>query len=816
MRLRYFLPIVLLTFSCSRGQALFPNGWQGEARNKTYHVLHYNIEVSFDEPKKTVFGKVTTTLVPLLPEIRSIAFDAEEMTFKKVMLGKKEEPFDVEPKSIVINLDKAYSFNDTLTFTIEYQCTPHRGLYFIQPDSSNPHRPWQIWTQGENEDNHCWFPCYDFPNDKATSELTATVPDSFTVLSNGSLVSVKEDKKDKTKTFHWAEHKPQSSYLIMMAAGVYSILKDSAGTVPLEYYVYPNEVEDAKICFQETPAIMNFYNRKIGFPFAWEKYAQIIIADFMYGGMENTTATTLNDDRTVYGARARVDNNPVSLIAHEMAHQWWGDVVTCKDWQEIWLNESFASYFDPMYIEYSRGEDEFDYVMYHDQLDGIRSDEINGRKPIVSPASFTQNIYPRGAEVLHMLRFVLGDQLFWRALRHYITKNQFTPVETYDLKEAIEEETGQNLYWFFDEWVFKAGYPVFDVSYQWSDSAKEIFLHVTQTQKQDSLTGIFQTPVDIGITTSDGESTQKVLIMSGDTTFAIHSPEKPLLVIFDKGNWILKELHFHKSDEEWKYQAVSAKNPIDRIYALKELETRDHNEQYIPQFADRALRDPFWGVRLEAVNSFGFIPKPDSASSSTIKTTILTACRDKNPKVRAAAIHQLDAFRGDDVLQELLFAMHTDSSYDVVASAIRSYAKADTESAWKVLIGFLNYPSYFGTVESAALESLSELDTVKVVPLALEKAGNDQNWRLRYVSFGILRRYGANNPKVLDFFGNVVNDSNNEVRMRTFAASVLGSIGNHESISLLEKVVDTSRQDELIKAAKSSIEKIEKRLHEKS
>ena len=478
------MTILFLSFvSYSFSQSVFPVSTEnGEAKSRTYHVVHYKIEVSFDELKKMVMGKVTTTIVPFTSDFTTLEFDAENMNFTKVSLGKTVLLFDSLEKTIRIRLNKTYSYRDTLTVSIDYWCVPQKGLYFIQPDSAYPDKPREIWTQGEDMDNHFWFPCWDFPNDKATSEVIATVRNSYTVLSNGKLVNVKEDKKTGTKTFYWKEDKPIASYLIMMAAGDYAIINDEADGIPIQYYVYKNQVDDAKACLAHTPLMMKFFDEKIGFKYAWEKYAQITIADFMYGGMENASATTMLDRILVFNARSRIDQSAVSLIAHEFAHQWWGDVVTCKDWRHIWLNESFASYFDPLYIEHALGEDEFLNDMYGSQQAGVHTDKVLGRKPIVSVGSYTSNVYPRGASVLHMLRFVLGDELFWRAIHHYIVKNQFTSVETNDLKIAVEEATGQNLYWFFDEWVYKAGHPVFDVAYLYNDSSKALFLTVKQTQ----------------------------------------------------------------------------------------------------------------------------------------------------------------------------------------------------------------------------------------------------------------------------------------------------------------------------------------------
>ncbi len=788
-------------------QTLFPtrNG-NGEARNRSYDVLHYKIEVSFDEPNKKVMGKVSTTLVPLLSDVKEIAFDAEQISFSKVMLGKKELKYDSLAKSILIHLDKSYSYRDTISLSIEYSATPKKGMYFVQPDSGYPNKPQQIWTQGEDMDNHFWLPCYDFPNDKATSEVIVTVKNNQVAVSNGKLFGVKEDKKNGTKTFSWKMSKPHSSYLIMLAVGKYAVLSEKGDGIPLEYYVYPNEVNDAKECFKETPNIMKFFNQRIGYRYPWEKYAQVCIAEFMFGGMENTTATTLADNITVYDARTRVDNSPTSLIAHEMAHQWWGDVLTCKDWRHLWLNESFASYFDPLYSEFSKGRDEFDYQMYNAQLAGINSDRAFGRKPIVSVGSYSSNIYPRGASVLHMLRFILGDSLFWRSINHYITKNQFTPVETNDFKNAIEETTGQNLYWFFEEWVYKAGYPKFDVAYTWNDSAKTISLSVKQTQTMDSLTGAFHMPIDIEVTTSHGAETHRVNIASKDTTFTLPSSEQPQLVIFDKGNWLIKELNFEKSHNEWMYQAEFAKNPIDRLRAVQHF-VKANDRSCAPLLARTARNDSFWAVKIEAINAFEKIDTLDDKSKALAKEALVAETKNAKSKVRNAAVVQLKNFKGSDVTAALRSAL-SDSSYSVVASAITSLAKVDSANVLSIITTFSDTKSYRNQIGNAVLNVIATMDSAQAITIAMKKARYGEDVFGRNTALGVLQKVGKNRKDIVALYVSLLSDKN--VGVRNNVITRLGEVGDESVIPALEKIANDAAHPSS-NTAKASIEKLKKK-----
>lgn len=808
----HLILLFVVCISLSFSQQLFTLQENGEAPSRTYDVLHYKIEVTLNEVLKSVSGKTTITLVPILPEIQSLKLNAGPMEIKSISLNSKQNlAYDFDSTFLTLHLDHSYASKDTLTIAIEYFCTPKKSLTFTGPDSAYPNRRWQIWSQGEDTLNHFWFPCYDFPNDKATSEVIATVNSKFTVLSNGKLLGTKENKKNGTKTFHWKQSKPHASYLIMIAVGEYAILRDNAGKLPCEYYVYPDDTLNARIASRAIPSMIKFFNEKIGFPYPWEKYAHIILQDH-FGGMENTSAITLADNWAVPDARMRMDNNHESLLAHELAHQWWGDVVTCKDFRHIWLNESFATYFDPLYFEHTQGRDEFDYRLFTNQNAALDVDKTQGRKPVVSENSYGTNVYSRGSTILHMLRFLLGDHLFWKTINHYITKYQFQPVETNDFKLAIEEATGQNLYWFFDQWLYKAGYPVFDVSYSWNDSAKLLALTVKQTQTIDSLTGIFRMPVDVEITTSSSTLTYRINILQQDSTYTLPCSEQPKLVVFDKGNWLLKELNFSKSSDEWVYQATNASNPIDRIRALRSLAKLENAETFVSTFSDRIQNDSFWAVRLEAVRGAGKIEFKNDSLKNTLKHALISASKDKKSTVRDAAVDALRKFSGDDVIAVLHQALD-DSSYLVMDSAIRSLVEVDSANALPLVKKYLEYPSFTNRIHNSSLRALATLDSAQAITIALDDARYGKPTTTRWTALGILRRYGKTRDDVQKFFESLLNDKNEGIR--SFVVSTLGDIGSEATIPLLE-VIANDKDNAAAEDAKESIKQIKEKLGEKN
>ena len=805
--IRYCLIAFCLTTTAT-AQAVFPVRDEGEAPSKAYDVQHYRIEVSFDEANREVSGRVAITFVPYGPDLTLLTLDAEEMQIRRVLFGGKDLPFTLTAKQLLVPLGKSYSFTDTLTVTVEYTCRPNRGLYFVQPDSGYPATPWQIWTQGEDMDSHFWFPCYDFPNDKATTEVLATVRRPYVALSNGLLESVTDDENAGTRTFHWRQNTPHVSYLVMLAAGDYVVLRDSVGRRPLEYYVYPGTIADAKVCFAQTPDMIRFFNTRIGFAYPWDKYAQVLIRDFVVGGMENTSATALLDNITIFDSRARLDQSPVSLIAHELAHQWWGDVVTCKDWRHLWLNEGFATYFDPLYHEHLLGREEFDYQMFERQQRGIETDRRLGRKPIVSVGSFGDNVYSRGAAVLHMLRFCLGDLQFWRTLNHYITKHRFQSVETTDFKVAIEEATGQNLFWFFDQWVYGAGYPIFNVSYRWIDSSRTIALSVAQTQTVDSLTGIFRTPVEVEITAGGESVTHRVNILSKDTVLYLPAPGRPSLVIFDKGNWLLKEVHFTKSNEEWLFQAEYARHPLDRIDAIRALLARQDSLSFTAVLERLAESDNFWAVRQEAVRALGSLRLSDEAAREGMEHTLIRALTDPRASIRTTAIAQLGKRSGPGVVAALKGTLQ-DSSYRVVAASLRALSRVDSAHAGSILREYLDTPSHDDVIAVAALSGLASTDSALARTVALETIRYGRPPQRRLAALGIIRRGARSDPDLRAVLLSLSADGNRAVRSAVLRA--LGEVGDERALSTLDAIAATSG-DRAAAIARESATRIRSRL----
>ncbi len=786
-------------------------------RERTYDVLHIRLEITLDEKQKTVDGKVTTKFVPLRPKFELFELDAADMKIKKVYFldGRALNfKFDSLAQKLKIYLDRAYSFKDTLSIVVEYFVSnPRKGLYFIQPDSAYPDKPYQIWSQGQPEDNHYWFPCYDFPNDKATSEVIATVNKNFVVISNGKLLSVKEDKKRGLKTYHWHMDKPHSSYLISIVAGEYVMLQDYYLDIPLEYYVYKSNAKYAMLSFEKTPDIMKFFSEKIGYKYPYNRYAQTIVEDFIYGGMENITATTLTSS-TIHDERAHLDVSSDGLVAHELAHQWWGDLLTCRSWEHAWLNEGFATYFTALYFEYAQGKDEFQFSVYNMQRTAKFAD-MTEKKPTVwsryfDPTDlFGPHIYQRGGSILNMIRFILGDELFWKAINYYANKYAYQNVETNDLKIAIEESTGYNLKWFFDQWLYKAGYPIFDVNYTYDESKKVVKLKVEQIQPPDSLTPeVFRTPVDVEIATKNGNKTYRIFIDKRKQEFEFEVDSKPLMVLFDKGNWILKDLYFEKSKEELIYQAQNASEMIDRLWAVQEL-GKIMDDEVAEVMKGIAGSNEFYAIRQEAINNLGKIKNENIA-----KFLIQLYKIENNSRVRRSIVEVLKDFKFDFVTSFLRDVIKNEKSYYVIASAVNSLASIDSVNRMNIIKDALKMDSHQEVIRTTALRRLSDFKGTKLEKEAIEilkkysLRGNHSSIRITAIS--TLSLFADKDPSIKDFIFSMVNTPEFFVRMVVYNA--LGNIGDEKVLNYLKSAEKKEVDGRMLQAIWDAISRLESKV----
>jgi aminopeptidase N len=667
--------VSLLFTSFAQKQDIYARPRQFE-RSRDYDAQHYRIKLTFDLDKKKFWGSNTITLKPLRDDFEECVLDAEELSVTSVA-GQTGTPlqFKQTEKQLIVRLSRSYDYGDEIKFCVEYQSTdPQYGLFF---DDATADHPQMVTTVSWPEYAHHWIPCYDYPNDKVTQETIVTVDDGLKVLSNGKLFRVDEDEEKRIKTYHWLQDLPHSTYLFLLAIGPFSIIQDALGSLPVNYWVYEKDVEDAEWIFKKTPRMIDFFNKIFGYDYPWAKYDQVI-SPRMGGGAENTTATLLGEE-VIHNKRAEQDFSWDRIIAHEIAHQWWGDLITLRSWEHTWLNESFATYSDYLYTSYDKGQEEGAYDLLGKKNQYLREAHTRYMRPIVfdrydrPQQNFDSHTYPKGAAVLHILRFILGDEPFFQTLKHFLHKHNFRVVDTHDFMVSVKEATGQNMDWFFEQYIFKPGHPVFDVSYKWDEPSRKVKLKVRQVQDTSKGVPVYKTPVMIGIHTQNGRFSEKIWIEEQEQDFVFAVKEKPLMVRFDEGNYLLKEWTFKKNLDELLYQ-LSCDDVIGRGWAASELIEHQRDSRALAGLIKSARNDGFWAVRQNAVIALGKIKREEDIHFFKDK------CEDENSKVRSAAIQNLGDYGNAELVPFFRERFEKDDSYLVQAEALKSIGKSGDRS----------------------------------------------------------------------------------------------------------------------------------------
>jgi aminopeptidase N len=540
----------------------------------------------------------------------------------------------------------------------------------------------------------------------------------FTVISNGRLVGVEEHPESHTKTYHWKQDIPHSTYLISVVAGKFEKYTEQLGELPVEYYVPLGTGRDKALrSFQETPEAIRFFAGKIGIPYPYPKYSQVAVHDFVFGGMENISATTLTD-RTLHDEDSEPESNSVDLVTHELAHQWFGDLLTCADWADIWLNEGFATFWADAYREHRYGESEYRYSLHQEQTRYLDEDRQRYRRPLVSsfytdPLDlFDRSAYEKGGVVLDMLRFVLGDDRFFAAIGHYAQTHQRQNVVTDDLRKSVEESSGENLDWFFDEWTKKAGYPELEITQQWDDTSRNLHLVVEQKQTVDETTPLFRMPADVDFTTASGHSRQRIEFSHARDEFDFPLDSKPLMVRFDPDHRILGSLKFAKPLPELLYQLKNDPAVPGRIWAIRQLaqfeNNPSNNAELVGALRQLLLGDPFWGVRDSAAAELSRI-KTEAA-----KDSLAEGLHDKDARVRQASVRALASFTKDAKASDLAeTAYNTDRNVFVEAEAAFVVGRIQAKGAKRFLEKAVERNSDQDLIRRYALRGLGELGDKK-------------------------------------------------------------------------------------------------------
>jgi aminopeptidase N len=671
------------------------SSWQKIYRSsypKTNDLVHTKLEVSFDYDKSWMYGKAWITLKPHFYTTDSLKLDAKGMDIKELAIikgtSKTALKYTYDSLQLFVKLDKAYKAGENYTIYLAYTAKPNelqvqgstaitdaKGLYFINPKGEEKDKPTQIWTQGETEANSVWMPTIDKPNQKSTEEIFMTVPGKYVTLSNGSLISQKKNS-DGTRTDYWKMDLPHAPYLFFMAVGDFSIVRDKYKEKEISYYVEKKYETVARKIFGNTPDMMKFYIDKLGMDYPWPKYAQIVGRDYVSGAMENTTAT-LHQESAYQNERQLVDGNTWEpTIAHELFHQWFGDLVTAESWSNLTVNESFANYSEYLWMEHKMGKDAADDHNFQD-LQGYILQPGNDKKDLVrfkyadKEAMFDYVSYNKGGLILHMLRNIVGDDAFYKSLNNYLTTNKFKSAEAHQLRLAFEEVTGQDMNWFWNQWYFNSGHPKLNIDYVYDDAAGKARVIVAQQQKEK----VFRLPIAIDIYNGPVKQRHKVWIENPIDTFTFSYTKHPDLINVDADKVLVSEKTDNKTADNFIHQLKYAPNYLDRREAIEFLGRKNLKEVSI------GLQDKFPGLRQVTIEILkNSVLAKDAGIIASIEKIANT---DKDRKTKAAAISFLSK-TVDSKYEPLYSKWVEDSSYSVAGAALEGLEKIAGDKAYEL------------------------------------------------------------------------------------------------------------------------------------
>lgn len=793
-------------------------------------VDHIFLDLTLDIPHKSFQGTCNITLTPVRQGILQLTLDAIDLEIESVLIDNVSQPFDYDGEKLIIDLLKPTTDKE-FTVAIAYSKTePQRGLYFILPDEHYPNKPTQVWTQGEDEDSRYWFPCFDYPGQLATSEIKIKVAKPYIAVSNGELIA--KEETDQFNIYHWLQKQIHPTYLMTLAVGDFAIIEDKWQDIPVTYYVEKNRQSDAKRSMGKTPKMIEFFSKKFGYPYPYPKYAQVCVDDFIFGGMENTS-TTLLTDRCLLDERATLDNkNTESLVAHELAHQWFGDLVVIKHWSHAWIKEGMASYSEVLWTENEYGKDDAAYYLLGEARAYIQEDSSRYRRPIVTNVYrqaielYDRHLYEKGACVYAMIHNILGDELFDKAIHTFVQDNAHKTVETIDLLRAIEKATGYNLGSLFDQYVFRGGHPNFKINYSWDNDNNLACVKVTQTQAKEEK-GKIKNLFDLKIPLAFGniKNPEKVELINfslnlteKEQTFYFPVAKKPDFISFDVGNKYLKTVKLEYPISELKAQLKHDPDPISRIYAAQAL-SKKGNLEIIKVLKEALINDSFWGVKIEVAKLLSKI-KLNQATDA-----LIVGLKDKNPKVRRAVIEglsQIKTIQSYETVKNIV--ANGDPSYYVEAAAIRGLGKIvvgnledKTKEVIEIFQQILTTKSGWNEItRSAAIGGLSVLKTSpEAADLIIEytKLGVPQPLRLAAIRALGSVASGQKTEKLAVIFDNFELILRDTFFLTQIALiSGLSQIEKSQAIALLTTLAETSPDARVKQRADEAINKLREKL----
>ncbi|MEO7297966.1 MAG: M1 family aminopeptidase [Verrucomicrobiota bacterium] len=776
------------------------------APSREIDVLDLKLDVTPDFQKRTISGTATLTFRPIAKAIDEVRLDAVDLIVSNISSTEKIESYQVTEEKIIISFSKPIEAGKETRVTVAYSAEPALGLYFRTPEMGYKEGETHLWTQGEAIEARHWYPSYDFPNEKFTSEIICHVPDGMTVLSNGKQISQEKDSNG-LNSVRWRQEKPHVNYLISLIAGNFKHVEDRYKEIPLAFYTPPSDIDEAQNSFRDMKDMMAFFEKEIGVPFPWAKYFQVVVNDFVMGGMENTSLTTLTD-RTLFRSETENIRSSEGLVSHELAHQWFGDLVTCKDWSHLWLNEGFATFYALLYDEHKNGRDSMLYGLYGSSKRIMTV--TNDVQPIVfrkfeSPTErFNYLVYQKGSWVLHMLRSQLGEDVYRRCIKTYVERHQYDTVVTEDLNAVIEEISGRSFDQFFDQWVYHARFPEIEAAYSWDAKSKLAKISLKQTQKITEDVLLFNFPLNVRFKGKSGVKEQHIVVKEKEEDFYFALPEAPEVVRVDSDFSLLAKINFKVPNAMLYAQLADKDDMIGRVLAIEQLAEKKDRES-VKQLKQALENDAFYGVRVEAAKALQTIHNDQALDA-------LLAAKQTDARVRSQVAQSISGFFDTNVLATAMKSINGEKNPDIRAQWIRALGNFPTEESRKTLLPLLDSTSYRNALADAAIAAMrTQDDPNQAGPIRQTLRKGEKEFTTRGFSAGLdAMAYLSRNEKQKDaareFLLSYVNHKKKGVQLGAIAA--LGTLEDAKAIAALESFAATAKESPERKAAEKSLESI--------
>jgi aminopeptidase N len=779
-----------MVMTCARSTTFLAPGDSATDQQRSYardhdvQALHLALDITPDFKRRTITGVAALKFKPVLKPVQELKLDSVDLNIASVAATEKIEAYQVTEDKIIITFAQPIPVDHETTVTIKYSAEPTKGIYFRTPEMGYKQGDTHLFSQGEAIEGRHWYPCVDAPNQRLTSEMTCHVPEGMTAISNGRLVSETKDPATGLVAIHWSQDKPHANYLITLTAGYLQKVEDTCHGVPLAFYTPASEVKEALSSFRDTKDMVEFFEKEIGVPYPWDKYYQIAVNDFVEGGMENTSATTLMDYTLFTDATENIRES-TGLVAHELAHQWFGDYVTCKDWSDTWLNEGFATYYETLYGEHKHGHDAMVYELYSraSQITSMGNDtKAIVRRTYTDPNDmFSYLSYPKASWVLHMLRAQLGPELYRKCIKTYMERHALGNVVTEDLREVVEELSGRSYDQFFDQWLYHGRFPDLDISYSWDEPSKLARISVQQTQEVNQNVLLFNVPLTVRFITKSGPVDRVIQITRKQEDFNLSLDSSPERVRIDPEYTLLAKIKFSVPRHMLYGQLADHSDVAGRLLAIEQL--TGHDQETIGHLSKTLNEDPFYGVRNEAARALRSMHTDEALDA------LLASTSQSDARVRHEVVQAIGGFYNEKAYAALQKVLENEKNPDIVSSAIHGLAAYSKLEVQPVLVKYLNSESYRNELAMAAIGALrSQDDPAGIKPLLDTLSRREPDFTSRGFAQGMealayLARNEQNKDNVREFLVAHAQDKRRTVQMA--ALNGLGTLGDPKALAVV-------------------------------